>query len=169
MDFQHYLVKLKPFLDFNRKGQLLIIIAITLLLLIARGVIMFFEDYYAVLGLNLAAFALIFFWISRIAIMEVRSDDKRPMTGPEKMKFILVSSCSLLIVSFALMVRDFFITPVLMICLGFFLILWLAFIFMDKFVMQDTYIRYYFKYLFIIVLCISVVNISFYFLTRQFI
>lgn len=130
---------------------------------------MFFEDYYAVLGLNLAAFALIFLWISRIAIMEVRSDEKRPMTGSEKTKFILVSSGSLIIVSFALMVRDFFITPVLMICLGFFLILWLAFIFMDKFVMQDTYIRYYFKYLFIIVLCISIVNICFYFLTSQFI
>ena len=169
MNFDSLLLKYKPLLDFNRRGQLLIIIAITLLILIIRGILLFFDDYYSVIGLNLAAFALIFFWISRIAIVEVRSDDKRRLKPVEKRNFILVSSGSFLILGFALMVNDVFITPILMICIGFFLILWLAFIFMDKFVMQDTFIQYYFKYLLIIVLCVSIVNITFYFIISQII
>ena len=180
--------KSQPWIDINRRGQVLILFAVTYFVLILRAVLYFMSgfdflwfispdyisfDYMSYINeggiylLNLVAFALIFFWVSRVVFTDVRNGIKQPITSDERFNFILAASVCLLTLNFALEVTALFTSPLIVLCSGFFLILWIVSIFMDKVILNSTYLRLYFKYLVIIIIGVILSDILVNFLIKE--
>lgn len=174
--------KAQPWIDVNRRGQILILFAVTFLVLFLRLLLFFISgvdflwfvspDYIAfdymsyvnesgIYILNLIAFAVIFFWISRVVFSDVRGEIKYPLTQDERFNFFLAASVSLLTLDMALDVSAIFTSPFIVLCAGFFFILWMVSIFMDKVILNGTYLRNYFKYLTFIIIGIICIDILF--------
>ena len=174
-----------PWLDFNRRGQLMILLAVTYIVLLLRLMLYFFSgfdlfsfvppDYVAfdlmsyvnelsIYILNIIAFGLIFFWVSRVVIIDVRNGVKVPMTQEERFNFIFTVSVSLLTLNTALDVSGIFTSPFTVLCAGFFFILWIVSIMMDKFILDGTFIRTYFLYLTVVIAGVVIFDSVFYFL-----
>jgi hypothetical protein len=185
----HYVKeKSQPWIDINRRGQILILFAVTYFVLFLRALLFFFSgidflwfispdyisfDYMSYINegglyfLNLIAFVLVFFWVSRIVFSDVRKDIKQPLTNDERFNFILVSSVCLLTLNFALDVSALFTSPFIVLCSGFFLILWIVSIIMDKAVLNGTYLRLYFKYLILVVVGVILIDILVNFIIKE--
>ncbi len=174
-----------PWLDFNRRGQLLILLAVTYFVLFLRLMIYFFSgfdllsfippDYTAfdfmsyvnevsIYVLNIIAFGLIFFWVSRIVTVDVRTGVKVPMTSDERFNFILTASVCFLTLNAALDVSGIFTSPFTILCAGFSFILWIVSVLMDKFILDGTFIRFYFLFLTIVIVGVVIFDSIFYFL-----
>lgn len=174
--------KTQPWIDINRRGQILILFAVTYFVLFLRALLYFLSgvdflwfippdyvtvDYMSYVNeggiyiLNLIAFALIFFWISRLVFSDVRKEIKQPLSDDERFNFILAASVSLLTLDFALDVSAIFMSPFIILCAGFFFILWMVSIFMDKVVLSGAYLRNYFRYLTFIISGIILIDILF--------
>lgn len=188
-DLNKTLRKLKersdPWLNFNRRGQLLILLAVTYFVLFLRLMLYFFSgfdlfsfippDYVAfdfmssinevsIYFLNIIAFGLIFFWVSRVVTVDVRTGVKVPMTSDERFNFILVTSVCFLTLNAALDVSGIFTSPFTVLCAGFSFILWIVSVLMDKFILDGTFIRFYFLYLTIVIVGVVIFDSIFYFL-----
>lgn len=174
-----------PWLNFNRRGQLLILLVVTYIVLFLRLLLYFFSgfdlfsfipsDYVAfdlmsyvneinIYILNIIAFGLIFFWVSRIVTVDVRTGVKVPMTSDERFNFIFTASVCFLTLNAALDVSGIFTSPFTVLCAGFFFILWVVSILMDKFILDGTFIRSYFLYLTIVIIGVIILDSIFYFL-----
>lgn len=150
--------KSDPWLDFNRRGQLLILIPLTIIVLILRLLVFLVSDY-GVLVLNIVAFAFVFFWVTRIVFTEVRMDKKSPLNPAQMRNFILISSGCFLAMNFSLLVDEIFVSPLIVLSVGFFPVVWLFSMILDKLILRDTFVHFYFKYLTIIVISIIGLNI----------
>jgi hypothetical protein len=150
--------KADPWLDFNRRGQLLILIPLTIVVLLLRLILFLFSDY-GVLVLNLVAFALVFFWVTRIVFTEVKMDKKIPINSSQKKIFIYISSACFFIMNFTLLVDEIIVSPLIIIVSGFFLVIWLFSLVLDRLILRDTFVHFYFKYLSVIVISIIIFNV----------
>lgn len=146
-----------PWLNFNKRGQLLIIIILTVIVLLLRLGLYFISEY-GVLILNLIAFGLVFFWVSRIVFTEVRMDPRIAQNADQKRNFILVTSLCFLAMDFVLLTDELFVSPLAVLCLGFFLAASLFSSILDRLILKDTHVFFYFKVLSIIIILIVILN-----------
>ena len=150
--------KSEPWLGFNRRGQLLILIPATVIVLFLRFILYLVSDY-GVLVLNIVAFVLIFFWVTRIVFTEVRMDKKTEPDSAQKRNFILIASVCFLILNFSLLVDQIIVSPFIVLSVGLFSVVWVFSLVLDKVILRDTFVHFYFKYLTLIVISIIVINI----------
>ncbi len=113
------------------------------------------------------SFFFLFFliWIYRIMLSDLRADKKNAVMKKEKRYFLVVTFTDILILNFWFLDAEFSFMNLLIAMFSCSLILWLIFLLLDKYILNNSEVRIYFRLLVIIIL-INIILLYSYNLTK---
>ena len=151
---------LKKLWKYNKRGKLLYLVFITLFVSFWYGVLMLVFSGASVF-LNVLSVILLFLWVYRIVFYEVRTPDLPALTGAEKRRFVYVSFLCFFILNAILHLDGLLFSPALTLLAGLFIVLWIAFSILDRFILDSTEVRVYFGILSLVAAGVALVDLLF--------
>lgn len=159
----HWLRKVAEFDITFKLVYLSVVTGFTILVdLIFLGIVEDFPAEY----ISFSFFFLFFlFWIYRIMLSDLRADKKNAVLKKEKRYFLLITFADVLILNFWFLDAEFSFMNLLIAMFGCSFVLWLVFLLLDKYILNNSEVRTYFRLLVIIIL-INIILLYSYNLTK---
>ena len=159
----HWLRKVAEFDITFKLVYLSVVTGVTILVdLIFLGIVEDFPAEYISYGFFFSFFLI---WIYRIMLSDLRADKKKSVMKKEKRYFLLVTFVDILILNIWFLDAEFSFMNSLIAMLSCSFVLWLVFLLLDKYILNNSEVRIYFRLLVIIIL-INIILLYSYNLTK---
>jgi len=159
----HWLRKVAEFDITFKLVYISVVTGLTILVdLIFLGIVEGFPAEYVSYGFFFTFFLI---WIYRIMISDLRADKKNAVMKKEKRYFLIITLTDVLILNLWFLDAEFSFMNLLIAMFGCSFVLWLIFLLLDKYILNNSEVRIYFRLLVIIIL-INIILLYSYNLTK---
>jgi hypothetical protein len=151
--------------EFNITFKLTYLSVVTVLTILINCVLSDFVFEFPVEYISYGFFFLFFLiWVYRIMLSDLRADKKGVVTKKEKRWFLFITFVDVLILNFWFLDSEFNFLYLLIAMFGCSFLLWLIFMLLDRFILNDSEVRIYFRILTFVIFINILLHFSFNFL-----
>lgn len=148
--------------EFNIVFKLTYLTIVTLLTIVISLVFSNFEFKFPVEYISYGFFFLFFLiWAYRIMLSDLRADKKDAVTKKEKRWFLVITFLDILILNVWFLNPEFSFLYLLIAMFGCSFLLWLIFMLLDRFILNDSEVRIYFRILTFVIFLNILLHFSF--------
>ena len=157
---------LRKVAEFDITFKLVYLSVVTSLTILVDLILLEFVKEFPAEYISYSFFFLFFLiWIYRIMLSDLRADKKNAIMKKEKRYFLLITFADVLILNFWFLDSEFSFMNLLIAMFSCSFVLWLIFLLLDKYILNNSEVRIYFRLLVIIIL-INIILLYSYNLTK---